>query len=90
MDKGQRKRMTFLKYKKRIARWTQMVCQYQTRDGETIYFPKTVDVMNDGACLDFKSMATRCSCYCCSGYYKYRRNEFKQETERLLKEYRED
>lgn len=31
--------------------------------------------------------ATTCSCYMCSGYYKYNRTEYKHETERIIREW---
>lgn len=34
----------------------------------------------------YKSTSGCCSCYMCSGYYKYRRKNFKKETIRILKE----
>ena len=87
MNKKRRLELTFLKYKKRIERWVHTNCgTYRNRDGVEIQHPKTVDVIKDRGQLVYKTTSVPCSCYSCSGYYKYRRKDFKKETLRILKE----
>ncbi len=86
MNKGRRNELTFLKYKKRIKRFAQSACLYVDRDGNYIYDPKTIDIINDKGQLIYKTSATPCSCWMCSGYYKYNRIEFKKEAQRLIDE----
>lgn len=60
---------------------------YITKDGEYRYDLKLVDYLNERAQYKLKHTCTLCSCYGCSGYYKYRRHEKKQEDRRLLEEF---
>ena len=90
MNKSRRIELTQLKYEKRIRRWVASLSTYLCRDGSEIKKPKAVDVIKDKGQLAFKSQATICSCWMCSGYLKYNRNDKKQEDSRLLNEYYED
>lgn len=90
MNKARRTELTQLKYEKRIKRWVASVSTYICRDGSVIKDPKAVDVIQDQGQLGFKSQATLCSCWMCSGYYKYNRNDKREEDRRLLNEYYKD
>lgn len=88
MDKNQRKRKEFFKYKKRLSNWLNSITYYF--DGDEITNPKLIDLLKDNIQYKLKHTTTLCSCYCCSGYYKYRRHEKKREDQKLIKEYFED
>lgn len=79
MNKKIRRDKTFLKYKKRIALLAANTDHYITKDGTDIYKPKTIDIINDKGFLSLKTQATLCSCYGCSGCYKYKRHLKKKE-----------
>ena len=89
-NKKQRRDYTFFKYKKRIAIWSCKLKIYKCRDGSEIYNPKVIDILEDNGQYKFKHTNTICSCYGCSGYYKYRRHEKKIEYRKLIKEYQEE
>ena len=90
MNKQRRNELTQLKYEKRVKRWVASLGIYICRDGNRIRNPKASDVIRDKGQLGFKSHATLCSCWCCSGYKKYSRNDKKEEDRRLLDEYYKD
>lgn len=90
MDKQRRNELTRLKYKRRISIWVAKLDAYIARNGERIYKPRTIDVIKDNAQYKYKHTGTLCSCYGCSGAYKYNRNKKKTEDRRLLAEYFED
>jgi hypothetical protein len=87
MNKKRRNDLAWYKYRNRVERWVANLTIYISRDGEYVYHPKALDVMRDGGQRKLKHTSTLCSCYCCSGYYKYRRHEVKVETQKLLKEF---
>lgn len=89
MDKKQRRDKTFRLYKKRLKKWMSSGRVYINRDGEYHFDLKLIDYLNERAQYKLKHTATLCSCYSCSGYYKYRRNDKKQEDVRLVEEYKE-
>lgn len=86
MNKGRRNELAWLKYKKRVSRWNSNAHIYVTREGEYIYSPRTIDVINDHAQYKFKHTAVVCSCWVCSGEYKYKRHQQKREDEKLIAE----
>ena len=86
-NKGRRQELTRLKYLKRVKRYVESCSLWVLSDGEYLYNPKAVDIINDKALLEFKSSSVLCSCWGCSGEYKYKRHEFKKETQRLVDEY---
>lgn len=90
MDKKQRKDKEFRIYKKRLKKWMSSARVYINKDGEYRFDLKLVDYIKERAQYKLKHTATLCSCYGCSGYYKYRRYEEKVEFRRLLKEYYEE
>ena len=90
MNKQVRKEHTWRRYKKRLQTWVACLTLYVTRDGDYFYHPTVEDVIKDGGQVKRKHAATLCSCYMCSGHYKYRRHEKKQEDQRLVKEYFEE
>jgi hypothetical protein len=90
MNKARRTELTQLKYEKRIRRWVASLSMYICQDGSSIQNPKAVDVIRDRGQLLYKAQSTPCSCWMCSGYYKYNRNDKRNEDRRLLNEYYED
>ena len=86
-NKGNRQRITFLKYKKRIKCFVSNTTVYIKRNGERIYHPKAIDVIKDRGQLCYKTTSTPCSCSMCA-CYKYNRKEFKKETRRLIEDYK--
>lgn len=86
MNKQRRNELTQLKYKKRIRRFVLSCHLYVNRDGEYIYEPKTCDVINDLGQLVYKTSSTPCSCFMCSGYYKYKRHEQKVIERKLIQD----
>ena len=87
MDKKRRNELTQLKYKKRIRIFVANIDIYICRDGRQIRNPRTIDIIKDGGQRVYKSTSTPCSCYMCSGEYKYRRHDKKKEDRRLLQEH---
>ena len=90
MHKGRRNELTFLKYKKRIRRFAATADIYVDREGNYIYSPKTVDVLRDKGQLGYKTTSVPCSCWMCSGEYKYKRHLQKLENRKLINEFFED
>lgn len=86
MNKKVRHELKMLKYRKRLKYWASIWRTHTTQDGDEIINPTVNDLVNDKAYLHLKTQATMCSCYMCSKYYKYRRNEFRVETQRILRE----
>lgn len=86
MNKKRRQELTELKYKKRIRRFIASCTLYVNRNGEYIYSPKTQDVIDDRGQLVYKTSATPCSCFMCSGAYKYKRYEQKVIDKKLIQE----
>lgn len=84
MNKGRRQELKQLKYLKRIKRFVAGNHCYVNREGNYIYQPKAVDVVKDRGQLIYKTTSTPCSCWMCSGYYKYKRTEFKKQTRLLI------
>jgi hypothetical protein len=83
MDKGFRnylKRKYYIRRLKRNSYWLPY--------GNSIFDdPHTwKDLYDDRRFTRLRTCATLCSCYMCSGYYKYQRKDYKRETERILKE----
>lgn len=85
MNKGRRNELTLLKYKKRLRRFVQNTNLYIGQSGEYNH-PKTCQLFEDREQLIYKTTSTPCSCYMCSGYYKYKRHEKKREDRRLIQE----
>lgn len=90
MDKKRRNDLTYFRYKKRVKNWIKNLSVYINREGEHIRNPKVADVLKDNGQCKLRNTSTLCSCYDCSGYYKYRRNEKKLEDRRLLREFYEE
>lgn len=86
MNKQRRNELTQLKYKKRIQRFAATCNLYVSSQGEYIYNPKTVDIISDGGQHMYKTTSTPCSCWSCSGAYKYKRHEQKREERKLIEE----
>lgn len=86
MNKQRRNELTYLKYKKRIQRFAATCSLYVNREGEYIYEPKTVDIINDHGQLIYKTSATPCSCWMCSKEKKYKRHIQKEEDRKLIDE----
>lgn len=86
MNKHRRQELKQLKYIKRIKKDVGGYGVYITRDGEYIYNFKAQDIINDKGKLFYKTTSTPCSCWMCSGEYKYKRHKHKEETRRLIKE----
>lgn len=94
MNKKIRRDKTFLKYKNRIERFVAngsyvFIGTEQDRFGLRVDTPTVQQVMESKQWLHYKTTSTPCSCYCCSGAYKYRRHEVKIETRKLIKEFYE-
>ncbi len=87
MNKGRRNEITFLKYKKRIQYFTYGTDEYITRDGTSILNPKVADVIKDRGQLCYKTQSVSCSCWECSGYYKYNRAKEKVKIIKELRSY---
>ncbi|MEO6304475.1 MAG: hypothetical protein ABIP51_15025 [Bacteroidia bacterium] len=85
-NKKTKKDLTFLKYKKRVKRFAANCSHYITKDGRDIFNPKTIDIIKDKGYLEYKNSSVLCSCYDCSGYYKYKRHLKKAEDLKLIKE----
>lgn len=79
--------MTYFKYVKRLKKWMNSGRVFVKRDGEYCFDLKFIDFYNDRAQYKLRNTSTLCSCYGCSGYYKYRRHDKKTEDRRLLEEY---
>jgi len=90
MDKKQRRDKEFYLYKKRLKNWAGNLSAVIDREGELRYDMKLIDLLNERVQYKLKHTSTLCSCYGCSGYYKYRRYEKKMEDRKLLEEYNED
>jgi hypothetical protein len=86
MNKQRRNEITNLKYKKRIQRFAASCSIYVNREGKYVYSPKAVDIIKDRGQLIYKTSATPCSCWMCSGEGKYKRYEQKKETQRIIRE----
>lgn len=86
MNKRRRQELKQLKYIKRIKLYIQGIDIYFSREDETFYKPKVVDVVADNAQYAYKTTSTPCSCWMCSGYYKYRRHLKKIEDRKLIQE----
>ena len=84
MNKQIRKEHMMRKYKKRIQRYVIGLDIYFCQDGREITNPKAIDIIKDNGQLKYKTMATVCSCFMCSGYYKYKRNLKKVEDYKLI------
>lgn len=87
MNKGRRQELAQLKYIKRVKRYIAGSRIWILSSGETIHNPNVEDMYNAKEFLEFKSSSVLCSCWGCSGEYKYKRHEFKRETQRLVDEY---
>ncbi len=86
MNKKVRQERKQLKYEKRIRRFVASVTLYVNREGEYIYYPTTQYIMRDNGQLAYKTCSTPCSCWGCSGEYKYKRHEQKKIEMRLIQE----
>lgn len=94
MNKKIRRDREYLKYKNRIERFVAngsyiFLFEAPGRLGDRIDTPTVKQVMDSKQWLYYKTTSTPCSCYCCSGHYKYRRHEVKVETRKLIKEFYE-
>ena len=87
MNKGRRNELTLLHYKKRLRRFANSYGNYQYV-GRNLKknHPKTCELFDAREQLVYKTASTPCSCYMCSGYWKYRRCEKKREDVRLINE----
>lgn len=103
MNKQIRRYREYLKYKNRIERFvangsyvfvkseeTKGLRTYRSGDFIRIDKPTVNDIMEDGGWKYYKHTSTPCSCWMCSGYYKYKRHEQKIENRRLIEEYYEN
>ena len=90
MDKKQRRDKEFYVYKKRLRKWMSSGRIFINREEDYCFDLKWIEFYKDRAQYKLRHTATLCSCYGCSGYYKYRRYEEKIEFRRLLKEYYEE
>jgi hypothetical protein len=86
MNKKRRNEITYLKYKKRIKKFVAGCRTYVDKNGKCIYNPKAIDIIKDRGQLIYKTSATPCSCWCCSGEYKYKRHLKKREDYKLIRE----
>lgn len=82
MNKKRRNELVFLHYKRRIQKLAVGTDIYFTRDGEKIFNPKTIDLLNDRCQYVYKNTSTPCSCWLCA-YNKYNRAK---EKAKFLKE----
>lgn len=90
MNKKRRQELKRLKFINRIKRFVANGGYYFTQDSERIDTPTVQDVINDGGHMSYKTTSTPCSCWMCSGYYKYRRHEQKVIERKLVQEGLED
>jgi hypothetical protein len=90
MNKKRRQELKQLKFINRIKRFIANGKYYFTKDRERIDSPTVQDIINDGGFLCYKTTSTPCSCYTCSGEYKYRRHEHKIIERKLVQEGLED
>lgn len=86
-NKGRRQELTQLKYKKRLKQFTAGAKSWHTGDGKEINNPTIADLVAEHVLTILKSSSVACSCWSCSGAYKYKRYEFKKETQKLVDEY---
>ena len=77
MNKQIRKDKEFYKYKKRLHRLVPYLFRYRDKDGEIVNNPTTDQLLKEHAFHDLKNTSTPCSCWMCSGYYKYNRAKVK-------------
>jgi hypothetical protein len=85
MNKQRRNELTKLKYKKRLKRWISCGGLYHL-NGEWVDKPNVTEAMRENVLTAFKSSATLCSCFMCSGFYKYQRHVKKQEDRKAITE----
>lgn len=85
-NKGRRQELTLLKYKKRLKQFTAGYKSW-VGDGFEINNPTIADLVAEHVLTILKSSSVACSCWSCSGAYKYKRHEFKRETQKLVDEY---
>lgn len=86
MNKGRRNELTQLKYKKRIKRWTANCGIFVDQDGQYNYNPSSDYFIKNNLYTEFKNSSVLCSCWMCSGEWKYKRHLKKQEDMRLIQE----
>ena len=88
MDKRLRVLMKQRHFIKRIKRVFNTVDVIVTEDKKLVDINSLIwkDFMNSRAFNCYRTTSTPCSCYMCSGWKKYKRNNFKKETNRILKE----
>lgn len=87
MNKKRRQELNQLKFIKRLKQAVASCHIYVNREGEYVRNPIVQDVLDDNGMLYYKTTSTPCSCWMCSGEYKYKRHEQKKETRRLINEY---
>ena len=85
MNKKRRQELKQLKFKNRIKRFVANGSYYYS-GRERIDSPTVQDVINNGDCLYYKTTSTPCSCWMCSGYYKYKRHEEKIVVRKLIQD----
>ena len=86
MNKKIRQERKRLKFINRLKRFVANGGYYFTNEWVCIDSPTVQDVINDGGYMCYKTTSTPCSCWMCSGYYKYRRHEQKVIEIRLIQE----
>lgn len=77
MNKKRRQELKQLKFINRLKRFVTSLDYYFTKNHERIDSPTVQDVIDDKSMLFYKTTSTPCSCWMCSGYYKYKRHEEK-------------
>lgn len=90
INKKRRQELKQLKFINRIKRFVANGRYYFTSDSVRIDSPTVQDVIDDGGYMCYKTTSTPCSCWMCSGYYKYRRHEEKVIERKLIQEGIED
>lgn len=86
MNKKRRQELKMLKFINRIERFIANGGSYYTKDMVRVDTPTVQDVIDDGGFNNYRTTSTPCSCWMCSGYYKYRRHEQKILERRLIQE----
>lgn len=90
MDKQQRNDLVFKYYRRRLKNWMKHLTIVLDNNGEELSNPTLTDLMEIKAQYKLKNSGKLCSCYCCSGYFKYRRHEQKVINRNLIEEFYEE